>query len=138
VSARVSTPSMPLSFSYEVSKFNSDHYAAMYPGPNVGPDGELLQPSLGARESDPGYLKDALWVCSLCHNPVLDDRGIQKYARAFVASGDAAHAKKQPDNWMHCEPCRRLSHKDKSSMALLASAEGTKPIDQVFVAASRW
>ena len=131
-------PSMVLSFTYEVNKSNSAHYAAMYPGPKVGPDGELLAPSLGARESDPGYHKDALWVCSLCHKPVLDDRGIQKYARAFAAPCSTCPCVRVDGRARSATSCRAASWQAPGRRTPLASAQGTKPIDQVFVAASRW
>jgi len=124
---------MQLSFSYEVCKRNS----AMYPGPDMGPEGVRIMQS-AARDADPGFKRDPLWVCSLCHKPVLDDRGVPKRARSFVVAAGMVRAQKQPDNWLHCDPCRQLSREDKSTMALLASAEGTTPIHEVFVAAQKW
>jgi len=124
---------MQISFSYEVSKYNS----LMYPGPdltklqalNLSADTESIP-----HEEDPGYRKDPLWICSLCHKQVLDEKGMPKTARTFEAS--LRH--KEPANWYHCDPCRLLSREDKGKMSLQASAEGTPPIDHMFGAAMKW
>ena len=123
---------MQISFSYEVCKWNS----AMYPGPvNYPPEVALSGPSLRS-EVDPGWINDPLWVCTLCQQPVLDEQGKQKYARAFVMS----HEKKEPANWYHCEPCRELAREDKRAVALKKSAAGTPCIDKVMKVApgAKW
>jgi len=110
---------------------------AMYPGPDL----TKLQ-ALGLdsnkhhlpQSAGPVFHEKPIWICSLCHKPVLDDRGKPKYARAFRVTA----SRKEPANWYHCEPCRGLSRKDKNKMVLLASAKGTTPINKMFGAASTW
>jgi len=98
-------------------------------------------PLTSAREEDPGFQKDPLWVCTLCALPVLDDKGNQKRVRAFdILTGPAATKKeqKQPANWFHCDACRNLSREDKHKLSLIASAEGTTPIHKMFDVARKW
>jgi len=126
---------MQPSFSYEVCQRNS----AMYPKPVLTPaQQQYLQ--LETQNLEPGYTKDPLWVCSLCKQPVLDEQGRQKYARAFQACFAKEGAKQEPDNWYHCDPCRQASRDDKRALALRMSAAGTPCIDKVLPAAegSKW
>jgi hypothetical protein len=128
---------MQLSFSYEVSEWNS----AMYPGPDMSKTEGVRIPLTSVREADPGFKQDSLWVCTLCNLPVMDDKGVQKRARTFeVSTGPAATKKehKQPLNWYHCDPCRKLSRDDKHKMSLMASAEGTTHINKMFDVARKW
>ena len=124
---------MQISFSYEVCKWNS----AMYPGPDLTKLEALgLHPNTPhiPQSPDPGFHEDPIWICSLCHKPVLDDRGKPKHVRAFKA----ALGQKEPANWCHCEVCCRLSREGKGKMLLLASAKGTTPINKMFDVARAW
>jgi len=117
---------MQISFSYEVSQFNS----AMYPKPVLTvAQQQYLQ--LDTHNVEPGYTKDSLWVCSVCKQPVLDEQGRQKYARAFQPAFAKEGAKQEPENWYHCDPCRQASRDDKRAIALRMSAAGTPCINTV-------
>ena len=126
---------MQPSFSYEVCQRNS----AMYPKPVLTPAQEVYL-QLQTQNLEPGYTKDPLWVCSLCKQPVLDEQGRQKFARAFQAAFAKEGAKQEPDNWYHCDPCRQASRDDKRALALRMSAAGTPCIDTVLpvAAGSKW
>jgi hypothetical protein len=116
----------------------------MYPGPDTSkiPGVRIpFTPDLYDLFPDPGFKQDSLWVCTLCNLPVLDDKGIQKRARAFETSSASAGSQKeqkQPLNWYHCDACRKLSRDDKNKMSLMASAEGTTPINKMFDVARKW
>jgi len=113
--------------SHAACKSNS----AMTPGPDPTklPATPQVPPKPG-----PVFREKPIWICSLCHKPVLDDKGKPKYARAFRATA----SRKEPANWYHCEACRGLSRKDKNKMVLLASAKGTTPINKMFGVARAW
>jgi len=133
----VECSTMQISFSYEVCEWNS----AMYPGPDMSKISGVRIPLTPDRQADPGFKKDPLWLCTLCNLPVMDDKGVQKRARPFeVSAGPSATQKehKQPLNWFHCDPCRKLSRDDKHKLALMASAEGTTPINKLFDVARKW
>ena len=109
----------------------------MYPGPDLTKLEALgLHPNTPhiPQSPDSGFHEDPIWIRSLCHKPVLDDRGKPKHVRAF----EAAPGQKEPANWYHCDACRHLSRDDKCKMSLLASAEGTTPIDKMFDVARAW